>query len=443
MRGGVMLDQHNQSSLRFSLEESIWFAEGQEVAELYSLSIDPDVTITEENQYVVIEGNLQVSGEYRGVESQLISANDNTDEEQVQYVDIVEQRQDDGIFMFHHYFPVNISIPTNRVMNREVVEIDVSSFDYHMPETRCIKLFAELLITGIYEEETIEEREWDVAYNDADIEQFISHQEKNEVEPMSVSLQPQEYESFTAEAFAFPRDETEQHQENEEVTEQHIPFNPMQPNFSFPIPTFQRTEEDTTFGNVPPFDKEESINYSNQEELVPNYVESINNEEWVQGVVETRTSDKVLQPDLQQQSVRDEDDEREQSDNLFERVEIEVQDESFLEKALQEEREQSAPTVTYYNQLNRKVHKPVEEPVDEKGREPARASVHLTDFFAKKETQARTSLKVCIVQNGESLSNLASRYSVNKSDIMSYNDLNSDNDVYEGQVLYIPKSANK
>lgn len=440
MRGGVILDHHNQSSLRFSLEESIWFVEGQEVAELYSLSIDPDVTITEENQYVVIEGNLQVSGEYRGVESQLISADDHTDEEQAQYVDKVEQRQDDGIFMFYHHFPVNISIPTNRVMNREVVEIDVSSFDYHMPETRCIKLFAELLITGIYEEETIEEREWDVAYNDADIEQFISHQEKNEVEPMSVSLQPQEYESFTAEAFAFPRDETEKYQENEEVTEQHIPFNPMQPNFSFPIPTFQRTEEDTTFGNVPPFDKEE---HSNQEELVPSYVESINNEEWVQGVVETRTSDKVLQPDLQQQSVRDEDDEREQSDNLSERVEIEVQDESVLEKALQEEREESAPTVTYYNQLNRKVHKPVEEPVDEKGREPARASVHLTDFFAKKETQARTSLKVCIVQNGESLSNLASRYSVNKSDIMSYNDLNSDNDVYEGQVLYIPKSANK
>mgnify|MGYP003489725925 FL=1 len=114
-----------------------------------------------------------------------------------------------------------------------------------------------------------------------------------------------------------------------------------------------------------------------------------------------------------------------------------------MEEQYQEESVESAPTVTYFNQSNRKVHKPAEELAEEKEREPARASVHLTDFFAKKETQARTSLKVCIVQNGESLSNLASRYSVNKLDIMSYNDLNSENDVYEGQVLYIPKSVHK
>jgi len=45
----------NQSCLRFSLEESVWFQRGQEVAELISISLDPDITIQENDQYVTIK----------------------------------------------------------------------------------------------------------------------------------------------------------------------------------------------------------------------------------------------------------------------------------------------------------------------------------------------------------------------------------------------------
>ena len=55
----------NQSSLRFSLEESVWFKRGQEVEELLSISLDPHITIQEQEQYIVIQGKLFLSGEFR------------------------------------------------------------------------------------------------------------------------------------------------------------------------------------------------------------------------------------------------------------------------------------------------------------------------------------------------------------------------------------------
>ena len=56
MKGGIVLTQENESYLRFSLEESVWFQKGQEVEELYSISLDPNVTVTENDHYVYIEG---------------------------------------------------------------------------------------------------------------------------------------------------------------------------------------------------------------------------------------------------------------------------------------------------------------------------------------------------------------------------------------------------
>ena len=70
MKGGIDLTQENQSYLRFSLEESVWFQKGQEVEELYSISLDPNVTLTEDDHYVYIRGTLDLSGEYKNDEEE-------------------------------------------------------------------------------------------------------------------------------------------------------------------------------------------------------------------------------------------------------------------------------------------------------------------------------------------------------------------------------------
>ncbi|MED3832085.1 LysM peptidoglycan-binding domain-containing protein [Peribacillus frigoritolerans] len=50
-------------------------------------------------------------------------------------------------------------------------------------------------------------------------------------------------------------------------------------------------------------------------------------------------------------------------------------------------------------------------------------------------------MKVCIVQQGETLDDLAQRYDVTVQSILFSNELESNQNVHEGQVIYIPKAV--
>lgn len=149
------MSQENESYLRFSLEESVWFHKGQEVAELYSISLDPNVTIQESDQYVFIRGSLDLSGEYKD------SQNGEHEEYPQSFLPKAVQkveRQSNGLNEFTHRFPVDITIPNNRISSLEEIDIAIQSFDYDLPERNCLKLQADLLITGIYNDSYVEER---------------------------------------------------------------------------------------------------------------------------------------------------------------------------------------------------------------------------------------------------------------------------------------------
>ena len=147
MKGGVALSQENQSSLKFSLEESLWFRKGQEVEELVSISLDPDITIQENDQYVNIRGSLELTGEYKSYNENSLSEDTNgPDQKYVQKVDV----RDEGICEFSNRFPVDITIPNNRIQSIYDIDVVVESFDYSFPERSCLKLSAELTISGLY-----------------------------------------------------------------------------------------------------------------------------------------------------------------------------------------------------------------------------------------------------------------------------------------------------
>ena len=162
------MSQENQSCLRFSLEESLWFRKGQEVAELVSISLDPDITIQENDQYVTIRGSLELTGEYRSEEDSAENEDENAPNQK--YVERVDP-QEEGICEFSHRFPVDITIPNNRIQSIYDIDVIVESFDYAFPERSCLKLTAELTISGLYDssqqqdEEAVEvEEEYEVLH---------------------------------------------------------------------------------------------------------------------------------------------------------------------------------------------------------------------------------------------------------------------------------------
>jgi stage VI sporulation protein D len=67
-------------------------------------------------------------------------------------------------------------------------------------------------------------------------------------------------------------------------------------------------------------------------------------------------------------------------------------------------------------------------------------SITLSEFFARKDEEAHTKLRMCIVQNGDTLDTLSERYKVPVTQIQRVNQLELNQDIYEGQVVYIPQA---
>lgn len=361
------MSQENQSCLRFSLEESLWFRKGQEVTELVSISLDPDITIQENDQYVTIRGSLELTGEYRNDEESTVDEEEYVPNQK--YVERVEA-QEEGICEFSHRFPVDITIPNNRIQSIYDIDVIVESFDYSIPERSCLKLSAELTISGLYdstqqEEEVVEEEEFEVL-----------HRYQVEV----------------------PREEETEQEENQ-----------FQDTFLFEAEARKQPEEE----KVEAFPKFPTFSYQEPEE-----------EE---------------EPEQPKQPVVFEHARSEASEPV---QEIEEIVEEAPAQPVPEEVEE--PVEAKEPVLEESSSSPEAPPKQAKKKATKKKTMTLTEFFARKEDSSdQARLKVCIVQKGDTLDSLADRYDVSVPNLLRYNNLELNQDVYEGQVLYVPVALAK
>jgi stage VI sporulation protein D len=385
MKGGVALSQGNESCLRFSLEESVWFQKGQEVEELVSISLDPNITIHENEQYVTIQGALELTGEYQRY-------NDGSNEEEdlftaPKFVHHVEEREE-GLYEFSHRFPVDITIPNNRIQSIDDIHVEVESFDYLFQERSCMKLTADLTITGLYgdqqhkpahEEAEVEEVQLEVAYREATVDEIEENVEGSHelrtVEQEEPTILEHEYEPFAVEARK-SADDTE---------EKVVSINKAVELFEAP---------------------QLSVNEAKEPEITFSAARSEGPQEVAEEVVE-EAPEVELQPvpeaELQPQSV----------------TELQPQPEAQPEVEVESSSSPPQPKI--------------------KKKKSSKKGMSLTEFFARKEeTEDLTKLRVAIVQSGETVEQLAARYEVPVQQLLKVNHLELNQDIYEGQVLYIP-----
>lgn len=343
MKGGVALSQGNQSSLRFSLEESVWFQRGQEVEELVSISLDPNITIQESEQYVMIRGSLDLTGEYK--------RQSGTTEEEEQWSSVqkwvqnVEEREE-GLCEFSHQFPVDITIPTTRVRDLSEIDVLIDTFDYVLPEKSCLKLTAELNIFGLYgEQETTEER---AEEEEELVELNIRNLSEVDVEEDDTEDEL-EYEPFEVEA------RKEEKFFTDPVLVESSSHLPQAPEISFAAYRSEKASE-------------------------------------------------VPEPEVQAE---------------VEEMQVKVEMVEVVESS------ESSSSV---------VEAPVKKKLTNK------KSMSIAEFLARKESEDDLAkLKVCIVQHGDTIDQLAERYQVNVQQLLKVNHLELNQDVHEGQVLYIPQ----
>ncbi|UOY94167.1 stage VI sporulation protein D [Ectobacillus sp. JY-23] len=216
-----------QTSLRFSLKESIWFKKGQEVAELISISLDPDISVQEKDYEVVVRGELQLTGEYvPEPEEEGFSLRDLSP---VRTVDAVFTRED-GVNEISHAFPLEVSIPRARVRDAADLYVTIESFDYELPERGCLQLIADIAIGGLCNRDEVEvhhyeesqENEWDSYYDeDAREEDTVyeaPHFEELTLEPFQLEAKKPPAEEVPP-AFSFQKFRDEEEEETYEYSQ--------------------------------------------------------------------------------------------------------------------------------------------------------------------------------------------------------------------------------
>lgn len=471
LEGGINLTIDNESSLNFSFEESVWFRKGQELDELLSISLEPEIAIEAKDQYVFIRGALHLSGEYYKT---ITESKDDYELDAPNTVHSVLEREDDSL-RFSHRFPLDITIPAERIDDTNSVHVEVVAFDYEISDFRCLNITADILISGLHQrkvkEPILEEQELENSRHKIRI--------NNETENQTPIINNDEIEALLNEADDDTnRDsiEEEQFSDDESVTydlseENRQPFvievkkervsNSERLNSE--LPTFNVVQQivsesfvnDLKNNETKDADEIKRLDVKGIEVLKSSAVEQLINNLYpkVERKIVDETDDDELETNNEKdsrveevqvlQNIIDQDEERvhEGELNLSEQntSELEVQ---FNEGISQEitaevshEHEISAEEeVILVEEKPKKKKKTLKEKITNT------ETLSLTEFFSRQDENIQTQLKLCIVQPGETVSYLADKYQIKEQRILHVNKLDITDELYEGQVLYIPIS---
>ncbi|MFS0595013.1 LysM peptidoglycan-binding domain-containing protein, partial [Cytobacillus horneckiae] len=108
-----------------------------------------------------------------------------------------------------------------------------------------------------------------------------------------------------------------------------------------------------------------------------------------------------------------------------------VEEESFVEEVKSVHEEEAVLVESSSHEEEKQVKK-----------KKSKKGMSLTEFFARKEEEVEvTKLKVCIVQQDDTIDIIAERYDISPQTLLRVNNLEINQDVYEGQALYIPATV--
>ncbi len=447
LKGGVAMSEN----LRFSVEESVWFQKGQEVSELISISLDPDIVIQEHDHYVSIRGALQLTGEYR------IDENHPEEEERdftsVRLVNEVITRED-GVSELNHRFPVDITIPQDRVQSLDDVYVSIETFDYEIPKRGCLQIIADLAISGIQGVTQAPKKDAVQETIKQEVQApVVAEQEAEEELELVRSLPPEEESEVEAQAVS-EQVEEEKPQEQVEVV-------------------LQKQDEVVLHREA-----QEKFQSEAQEEIQTEVREAVQEEVQSENQKEVQAEareEAQVEKQAEVIAVNEQQNEEEDAD-LFVPFEVEARKEAYQEHEVHEEEEVVdvveaieeeevhavlTPSIEvkarHDNQLSFGSDNPnkksstavqdkdaVKEQREEKTDEPSKRSENdllLTKIFGRDEVDDHTTMKICIVQHGDTLEKISERYDISVQQLVRVNSLNTDS-VSEGQLLYIPVQAN-
>lgn len=408
------MTQEHSSKLSFSIEESVWLNKGQEIEEILGMSLEPEIVIEERADHVYIRGGLRLVGEYEpAVKDEEINV-ERSLERQVSFRSAGEVvTNDNGKASIKHFFPIDVTIPVSRIHDLDDVYVQVESFDYDLPEKSCIQLTADISISGMTNlqdtQPPAEEPRPKVAEK-AVPTAFAFEAKRQPVTPGSTAPEQRKEQQVQP-----PKQKVSPVQENTLVTPS-VP-EPPQPVPSAKAPVKQEVEEQ----------QEVAAQLSREEP------EQLETEEPVALEVEEESEEEVSTPL------------RSEPEQIEPVVAGAVEENEEVEPALIRNEPETKITLAAQKTVEEELVAEEEPPVDEEEAESEpptpreENALYLTKMMAKKEERF-IKLKMCIIQENESLETIADRYDVSTNQLVRINRLQNEQ-IEEGQILYIPVSS--
>ena len=376
----------DSKAFTFDLEESLYFEKGQEVAELRGIALEPEISIQPYVEYISIRGNIELQGEYEKVESEQDDRSlDFEDFQAKRYVEKVIDEE--GLAAFSHRFPVEISVPPYRVADLNEVTVHVDSFDYEIPEPSHLKLYATIEIHGINSEVEHQRQET----------KEVKDTEEKEVDTVVEGNSVSELDSFEFE-LRKPQEE------------------------ELALTDLSETELDAE-----PLDEQKTVE---KEEIQTGEEKDFVQVEETEEAAETVENTGDIRSEEAEQEDHDPDRWKKKSQTLAE----------FFKQLSDEEAETTDIEAEETEELVTEediVAAEVNETDNYEERVPEDASL-LSDIFREAKEEQFTKMRLCIVQNQDTIETIAERFSVSPLQLIKQNQLEDDFEVHEGQLLYIP-----
>lgn len=403
--GGVVLSHNNEETFQFLLDKKVHFQPDYEILEMRKISLDPDIVITQEDDYVHINGLIKLQGEYEKANENLVR--NQRDEATLNLVTKLSDLEGDFV-QFHHHFPIDITVPAYRVNDLNDVSVSIQSFDYELQDPDELLITSNIEIDGIHiENEEHEEAELVTPT-------LLEHEES--------SNEPQEKEGITSTVSEREQTEAPSEQEARAQEMQEVPSELVEKNTSESKGAKEEAHEQVENDLINEAEvSTEEVESNEEERFVTQKIEITsgdNQDEKEVELVTEQTEDEIdVDPPVEEATVMDDQEELSRHEDA-QAIEVESDDE-------QEEVEEQSIDIQM---------KESEEEQDEEVNDVD----FLTTIFNRANEESYDQLRIYIVQDGDTVKSIAKHYEVSSLKLVQLNDLSSD-DLSVGQLVYIPE----
>ena len=389
------------TQLRFDISEKVRLHPQQPgIDALLELDLYPDVEIKDEGQHLKIQGYLRLNGVYAGEEQtppdereSLHSAGREEETNELAYV-----------------IPVEITLPADRA-EQSRISAEVETFDYEVLSPFELNIEAILMIDGLlpeshnHEEEQSDEKDLNYPVFSGSMAQPLTvageHDKKEPEEKATANVQPSE---------------KQQEQEEKEIREIGGMKASDENEKKEQAEEFQKEELEPAFNNQSPEPNSEQVEKESKE-----VVEEITlspKDFWYE-----RQKSKAMEFKQEKEPAPVSITEEEQDDQ---KTELQQQEESALEPALAEEEEVSEETA-------------IDKAQDEFESGEDESKTEWIRWLVQGKEENFVPIRMVIVQENETIDQVAGKYEVPADEIVKTNHLTTDQ-LEPGQILQVPGS---